>query len=174
MMERGERAGVSSSSDGGDGVDVVREMMDVIETVGLYVGYRRTQRKECLNLVRRLKLLVPLLEEIKEIDHHKLSSSEGLKTSLVNLKKALLGAKKLLKKCSCGSKIYLAMESEAVMSSFHAVYDHLNQALDDLQYDELGISVEVKEQVSPPPPPPPPHNIQSSALLLIKTTVALR
>jgi hypothetical protein len=40
------------------------------------------------------------------------------------------------------------MESEAVMSSFHAVYDHLNQALDDLQYDELGISVEVKEQVS--------------------------
>ena len=43
-----------------------------------------------------------------------------------------------------------------MMSSFHAVYDHLNQALDDLQYDELGISVEVKEQVSPPPPPPPP------------------
>jgi hypothetical protein len=43
------------------------------------------------------------------------------------------------------------MESEAVMSSFHAVYDNLNQALDDLQYDELGISVEVKEQVSPPP-----------------------
>jgi len=38
-----------------------------------------------------------------------------------------------------------------VMSSFHAVYDNLNQALDDLQYDELGISVEVKEQVSPPP-----------------------
>ncbi|KAL3597758.1 hypothetical protein D5086_009395 [Populus alba] len=147
VMERGERAGVSSSSDGGDGVDVVKEMVDVIETVGLYVGYRRTQRKECLNLVRRLKLLVPLLEEIKEIDHHKLSSSEGLKTSLVNLKKALLGAKKLLKKCGCGSKIYLAMESEAVMSSFHAVYDHLNQALDDLQYDELGISVEVKEQV---------------------------
>jgi len=35
-----------------------------------------------------------------------------------------------------------------VMSSFHAVYEKLNQALDDLPYDELGISVEVKEQVS--------------------------
>ena len=35
-----------------------------------------------------------------------------------------------------------------MMSSFHAVYDKLNQALDDLPYDELGISVEVKEQVS--------------------------
>ncbi|OMO62416.1 hypothetical protein COLO4_33081 [Corchorus olitorius] len=28
----------------------------------------KTKRKECLNLVRRLKLLVPLLEEIKELD----------------------------------------------------------------------------------------------------------
>ncbi|KAL9332908.1 hypothetical protein Peur_073047 [Populus x canadensis] len=147
VMERGEKAGVSSSSNGGGEVDVVVEMMDVIEVVGLYVGYRRTQRKECLNLVRRLKLLLPLLEEIKENGNYKLVSSEGLKTSLDNLKKALLGAKKLLKKCSCGSKIYLAMESEAVMSSFHAVYENLNQALDDLPYDELGISVEVKEQV---------------------------
>ncbi|KAF9684710.1 hypothetical protein SADUNF_Sadunf04G0146800 [Salix dunnii] len=147
VMERGEKAAVSSSSSGGDEVCVAKEMMDVIDTVGLYVGYRRTQRKECLNLVRRLKLLVPLLEEIKEIDHHKLGSSAGLKTSLVNLKKSLLGAKKLLKRCARGSKIYLAMESEALMSSFHAVYDNLNQALDDLQYDELGISVEVYEQV---------------------------
>ncbi|KAJ6765621.1 U BOX DOMAIN-CONTAINING [Salix purpurea] len=147
VMERGEKAGVSSSSNGGDEVCVVKEMMDVIDTVGSYLGYRRTQRKECLNLVRRLKLLVPLLEEIKEIDHDKLGSTAGLKTSLVNLKKSLLGAKKLLKKCGCGSKIYLAMESEAVMSSFHAVYDNLNQALDDLPYDELGISDEVNEQV---------------------------
>ncbi|KAJ6671804.1 U BOX DOMAIN-CONTAINING [Salix viminalis] len=148
VMERGEKAGVSSSSNGGGEVDVVAEMMGVIEAVGLYVGYRRTQRKECLNLVRRLKLLLPLLEEIKEIGNYKSVSSEALKTCLVNLDKALLGAKKLLKKCSCGSKIYLAMESEAVMSSFHAVYDKLNQALDDLPYDELGISVEVKEQAS--------------------------
>ncbi|CAK7329091.1 unnamed protein product [Dovyalis caffra] len=147
VMERGEKAGVSSSSNGGDEVDVVKEMMDVIKAVGLYVGYRKTQRKECVNMVRRLKLLVPLLEEIEEIDKHKLLSREGLKTSLVNLKKALLGAKKLLKKCSNGSKIYLAMESEAVMSSFHSVYDKLSQALDDLSYDELGISVEVQEQV---------------------------
>lgn len=31
---------------------------------------------------------------------------------------------------------------------FHGVYDKLNQALDELPYNELGISVEVKEQVS--------------------------
>lgn len=34
-----------------------------------------------------------------------------------------------------------------MMCRFHAVYDKLNQALDDLPYDELGVPIEVKEQV---------------------------
>ncbi|KAJ9178752.1 hypothetical protein P3X46_010609 [Hevea brasiliensis] len=76
--------------------DVVRDMMEVIETVGCYTG-----------------------------KSDKLVSSEDL-NCLLNLKKAVLGAKKLLKKCSCGSNIYLA--------------------LDAVPYDEFGISVEVKEQ----------------------------
>ncbi|XWS67626.1 hypothetical protein CRYUN_Cryun04dG0021800 [Craigia yunnanensis] len=134
----------SSSSNVGEESEVVRELMEVIETVGSYAGFRKTQRKECLNLVRRLKLLVPLLEEIRELD--KSVSGLGFNT-LASLKKALLGAKKLLKTCNYGSKIYLAMESEAVMCRFHAVYDKLSQALDDMSYDELGVSVEVKEQV---------------------------
>lgn len=33
------------------------------------------------------------------------------------------------------------------MSRFHAVYDKLDQALDGMPYHELGISVEVQEQV---------------------------
>lgn len=33
------------------------------------------------------------------------------------------------------------------MGRFHAVYDKLSQALDDLPYNELGISIEVTEQV---------------------------
>ncbi|GKV23879.1 hypothetical protein SLEP1_g33561 [Rubroshorea leprosula] len=92
------------SSNRGDGSDVVRELMEVIDTVGSYTGYRKTQRKECLNLVRRLKLLIPLLEEMRELEE----SVSGLAlNSLVNLKKALLAAKKLLKDCNYGSKIYL-------------------------------------------------------------------
>ncbi|KAL0291472.1 UNVERIFIED_CONTAM: hypothetical protein Sradi_7025500 [Sesamum radiatum] len=59
--------GNGNGNGNGNGVDVVKEMMEVIEKVGSYVGFRKTQRKECLNLVRRLKLLMPLLEEIKEL-----------------------------------------------------------------------------------------------------------
>lgn len=40
-----------------------------------------------------------------------------------------------------------AQECEAVGVRFHAVYDKLSQALDDLPYNDLGISDEVKEQV---------------------------
>lgn len=40
------------------------------------------------------------------------------------------------------------LENEAVTSRFHAAYDKLNEALDDVPYDELGVSVEVQEQVS--------------------------
>ncbi|MBA0760272.1 hypothetical protein Gotri_023027 [Gossypium trilobum] len=139
-MERQIVMDSSSSS------ELVREMMEVIETVGSYAGFRVTQRKECLNLVRRLKLLVPLLEEIKELDYSVSGLGMAL-NSLLNLKKALLGAKKLLKNCNYGSKIYLAMESEAVMCRFHAVYHKINQALDNIPFDKLGVSIEVKEQV---------------------------
>ncbi|KAM5562750.1 U-box domain-containing protein 15-like [Rosa sericea] len=121
----------------------VEELMGVIETVGSYSGFRRAHRKECLSLVRRLKLLLPLLEEIRELEYY---SNQAL-SSLSSLKKALASAKKLLKNCSCGSKIYLTLESEAMMGRFHAVYDQLSQALDDFPYVELGISIEVKEQV---------------------------
>lgn len=120
----------------------VGELMGVIETVGSYSGYRKAHRKECLSLVRRLKLLLPLLEEMRELDY----SSQAL-SCLANLNKALASAKKLLKNCSCGSKIYLTLESEAVMGKFDAVHDKLSQALDDIPYVELGISIEVKEQV---------------------------
>lgn len=34
------------------------------------------------------------------------------------------------------------------MSRFHEIYDKINQALSGLPYDKLGISEEVKEQVT--------------------------
>lgn len=133
-----------SSNRGGDQIDDVNELLEMIEQVGSYTEYRKTQRKECLNLVRRLKLLVPLFEELKELEK---SVSGFALNSLLDLRKSMLLAKKLLKNCNNGSKIYLAMEGEAVMAQFHGVYDKLNQALDDFPFDQLGISVEVKEQV---------------------------
>lgn len=139
-----EKRNVSNGSSHQEETTVIQELIDLIEAVGLFGDYRRAQRKDCYNLVRRMKLLVPLLEEIKEIE--KTIPDEALKC-LGNLKKALNSAKKLLKTCNEGSKIYLAFESEAVMVRFHGAYDKINHALDGMPFEELEISDEVKEQV---------------------------
>lgn len=111
--ETGEKGSVCGSSER----DVIGEMMEVIENVGSYVGFRRTQRKESMNLVRRLKLLVPLLEELKEIGTAKVSG-EALE-GLAGLKKALVSSKKLLKTCNYGSKIYLVCLFSPSLSDFY-------------------------------------------------------
>ncbi|KAL5713832.1 U-box domain-containing protein 15 [Ranunculus cassubicifolius] len=124
-------------------VNVLQESIEAINVIGTFGDFRRTQRKECFNLVRRIKLLAPLLEEISEIDD---VLPDAANACLCNLKKALVCTKKLLSVCRDGSKIYLAYEGESIMSRFHALYDKLSQTLDMLPYDELGISDEVKEQ----------------------------
>ncbi|KAL6504184.1 hypothetical protein OROGR_026107 [Orobanche gracilis] len=125
--------------------NVAEEMIAIIESVKAIGEYRRTQRKECSSLVRRLKLFLPLLEEIRDVERTAIPDSGVM--YLKKLKKALQSAKKLLKLCHGGSKIYLALESEAMMVRFHAVYEHISQAVEGMPYEELGISEEEKEQV---------------------------
>ncbi|KAH9693828.1 U-box domain-containing protein 15 [Citrus sinensis] len=124
--------------------NVIQEMLSAIESVAQLGDYRRTQKKECYGLVRRMKLLLPLIDEIRELDT---PISETNMAALCNLKKALVVAKKLLKLCNEGSKIYLALDMETVIIRFHAVCEKLSAALDGLDFDELGVSDEVKEQV---------------------------
>ncbi|KAL5778345.1 hypothetical protein ACOSP7_011271 [Xanthoceras sorbifolium] len=134
----------TSSSSPVEEIDVIQEIFSVIEFVAQLGDYRRTQRKECYNLARRMKLMLPLLEEIRDYDS---PINEAALASLCCLKKALVMAKKLLRTCNEGSKIYLAYEMESFMIRFHAIYEKLSQALEDLPYDELGISDEVREQI---------------------------
>ncbi|XP_059286611.1 U-box domain-containing protein 15-like [Lycium ferocissimum] len=139
-----EEFGSSCQTSPQDKQELVRELIGVIHTVGSYEEYRRSQREECHKLVERLKLLLPLFDEIRDFEGQ--IPESGIEC-LMKLKKAFSSAKKLLKTCHCGSKIYLAIESEAVLGRFHSVYERLSQALEGIPYDELGISDEEKEQV---------------------------
>lgn len=85
--------------------NLVEEIIAIIESVKAIGEYRKTQRKECANLVRRLKLFLPLLEEIRDVERTKIPDAGIL--CLKKLKKAFQCAKKLLKLCHGGSKIYL-------------------------------------------------------------------
>ncbi|XP_010556057.1 PREDICTED: U-box domain-containing protein 15 [Tarenaya hassleriana] len=135
---------MEDSSSGGDHGDPVSEIVAVIESVAQLSDYRRTQRKECFNLVRRLKLLIPLLEEIRDTEA---PLPDNCGRFLSCLKKVVLLARKLLKTCNDGSKIFLALDGESTMIKFHSVYEKLNQVLLEVPFDELTISDEVTEQV---------------------------
>lgn len=106
---------VDGLESGGSGVE---DLIGVIEKAGSYGGYRKTQKKECLNLARRLRLLVPLLEEIGETRHATNFPGDALGATLDRLRQAVVAADKLLKQCHCGSKIYLVCYCYLAVCSF--------------------------------------------------------
>ncbi|XP_010503261.1 PREDICTED: U-box domain-containing protein 13-like [Camelina sativa] len=121
-----------------------QSLIDVVNEIAAISDYRITVKKLCYNLARRLKLLVPMFEEIRESNE---PISEVTLANLVGLKEAMSSAKDYLKFCSEGSKIYLVMEREQVTSKLLEVCVKLEQSLSQIQYEDLDISDEVREQV---------------------------
>ncbi|EOA15163.1 hypothetical protein CARUB_v10028542mg [Capsella rubella] len=130
---------VKEEDDDCDGL--VSEIVSLIEFLDQITEYRRTQQKECFNLVRRLKILVPFLEEIRGFE------SPRCRHFVKRLRKVILVAKKLLETCNNGSKIFLALDSESMMTRFHSIYEKLNRVLVKAPFDEMIISDDVKEEI---------------------------
>ncbi|KAI4322147.1 hypothetical protein L6164_021867 [Bauhinia variegata] len=123
---------------------LVQSLIDLVNDIAVISDYRCTVKKQYCNLARRLKLLTPMFEEIR--DSKEALPQDTLK-ALLSLKEALESAKELLRFGSEGSKIYLALERDQLMHKFLEVTDLLEQALSGISYDKLDISDEVKEQV---------------------------
>ncbi|CAJ1820595.1 unnamed protein product [Sphenostylis stenocarpa] len=140
--EAGNESGESSRRE--EELNPVEEVQRIIESMVQFGEYRKTQRRECQNLVRRFKLMLPLLEELRDLPQPFPQSGVAW---LTKFKEALLFAKDLLQLCSQGSKIHLSMENEIVMGTFQKVYEKLSQAFDGVPCEEMGISDEVKEQL---------------------------
>ncbi|KAL9416003.1 hypothetical protein AB3S75_039239 [Citrus x aurantiifolia] len=123
---------------------LVQSLIDTVNEISTISDYRGTVKKQYCNLARRLKLLTPMFEEIKE---SKEAIPEETAKALVSLKEALASAQELLRFGSEGSKIYLVLERGEIMTKFYEVTAQLEQALSAISYENLDISDEVKEQV---------------------------
>lgn len=97
--------GGSSTSD----ESLVEDLIAIVDCVKNIGEFRRTQRKEGTNLVRRLKLFLPLLEEIRDLEYANIPLAAI--ACLKKLKKAFQSSKKLLRLCHEGCKIYLVGNS---------------------------------------------------------------
>nr|POF20990.1 u-box domain-containing protein 13 [Quercus suber] len=84
---------------------VVRSLIKMANEISSISEYRCMVKKHYCNLVRRLKLLIPLFEEIR--DTKELVVPEETMEALKSLREALESAKDLLRFGCEGSKIYL-------------------------------------------------------------------
>lgn len=84
-------------------VQKILETINVITTIGDF----KTHKKECNTLTRRVNLLVPLFEEIRDDQNLRLYMSKGGLRCINALEAALHTAKVLLHLCNKGSKLYL-------------------------------------------------------------------
>lgn len=133
--------------EGGDGGDVmvVESCMELVNEIAGVGECRNYLKKEGANLVRRLKLLAPMFEELREMKDP-LPHDNTLQV-LQSLRSALKHAVQILKFGHEGSKLFMVLEREEVAGKFHSVTTELEQALSGLAYGELGLSDEVREQV---------------------------
>ncbi|KAL3530738.1 hypothetical protein ACH5RR_010060 [Cinchona calisaya] len=125
-------------------VGLAQKLIESVNEISAIADYRLTVKKQYCNLARRLKLLTPMFEEIR--DSKEALPQDSLE-ALAALNHALDSAKELLRFGSDGSKIYLVLEREQITKKFQEITAQLEQALSGISYDKLDISDEVKEQV---------------------------
>lgn len=94
---------------------LIQSLIDVVNEIAWISDFRYTVKKQYCNLSRRLKLLIPMFEEIRD---SKEPVSEDTLNALILLKEALESAKKLLRFGSEGSKIFLVSLCYCIFSSY--------------------------------------------------------
>ncbi|EFJ21632.1 ubiquitin-protein ligase, PUB17 [Selaginella moellendorffii] len=125
-------------------LSLVKELYNLAQEVGFYERPRMIQQRNQSNIVRRIKLLGPLFEEIKDC-HPTLPPSAVLAFRELHL--TIQRAKLLLDECREGSRLWLLMQTRRVSEQFYELTQEIASELSGLPLDLLEISVEVKEQV---------------------------
>jgi len=83
---------------------LVQSLIDLVNTIALKGDYIKSHKKECAALSRRVKLLVPFFEELRE---SRQCIPQSVVPCFLALEDALQSANKLLQMCHSGSKLYL-------------------------------------------------------------------
>ncbi|XP_077220235.1 plant U-box 14 [Tasmannia lanceolata] len=123
---------------------VVESLVEIVKEISAFSECRNPSKRQYCNLVRRVKLLSPLFEELKDSEA---SLGDGEVRGLVSLKAAVESAKELLQSVNGGSKLYQALKWEEIAKKFHVVTEQLEKALSEISYDKLDIPEEVQEQI---------------------------
>ncbi|KAF5947916.1 hypothetical protein HYC85_013873 [Camellia sinensis] len=123
---------------------LVSQLVMAIRDVSGFPDCRNASKKMYNNLVRRVKLLSPLFEELKDSEDE--LGAEEIR-GFESLKVALDSARELLRSINEGSKLFQALKLNKIASDFHQVTEQIEEALSQIPYNKLDISEEVREQI---------------------------
>ncbi|PIA37248.1 hypothetical protein AQUCO_03000084v1 [Aquilegia coerulea] len=124
--------------------EIVIEILEIVKEFFGFTECKNTSKKLYCNLIRRVKLLSPLFEELKDSD--KVIDQQQL-IALKSLKIVLNSAKKLLQSVNEGSMLYQALQWEDFAKEFREVTEQIEKALSGISFEKLDISEEVQEQI---------------------------
>ncbi|CAI5465974.1 unnamed protein product [Closterium sp. Yama58-4] len=122
---------------------LVGSLLSIINEISALGDRLRSHKRSCQILIRRIKLLAPLFEEIRDV---KSPLPPAAVVAFQSMRAALSAAKTILVDCSSGSRIWMVMEREAMAERMRAVNLELSGALADLPMNVMAISEEIQEQ----------------------------
>ncbi|KAI5648598.1 hypothetical protein M9H77_34603 [Catharanthus roseus] len=123
---------------------LLSQLSEIIRIISGLPECRMVSRKMYSNLIRRIKLLSPLFEELKDSEEE---FQDDIVKGLELLRIGLNSALELLKYVHEGSKIFQALQLEEISGKFHHVTEEIEEALSHISYDKLDITEEVREQI---------------------------
>ncbi|GAA0158048.1 ubiquitin-protein ligase [Lithospermum erythrorhizon] len=123
---------------------LVSEVGELIKEISGLGECNSASKKMYSSLVRRIKLLSPLFEELRDIQDH---LQDDVVYGLDLLRLALLSALDLLKSIHQTSKLYQALQIDKMAPKFHLVTEQIEDALVHIPYNTLNVSEEVREQI---------------------------
>ncbi|KAK6775193.1 hypothetical protein RDI58_026194 [Solanum bulbocastanum] len=125
--------------------ELINELTELIDGVSGLPECRSVSKRMYSNLVRRVKLLSPLVEDLKDSDG--VEVGDDVVHGLELLRIALISGLELLKSVNEGSKILQALQIENISSRFLNVTEQIEDALSHIPYNKLDLSEEVREQI---------------------------
>ncbi|XP_021717676.1 U-box domain-containing protein 14 [Chenopodium quinoa] len=127
---------------------IITQLIQIIKEISSFSECKNTSKRLYSNLVRRVKLLSPLFEELvdredDEIELLPVDQAKAFESLLIVLK----SAKDLLKWVQESSKLYQAVQRDKISTEFLHITGKIEEALSKISYNRLGLSEEVQEQI---------------------------
>ncbi|KAH8501758.1 hypothetical protein H0E87_016518 [Populus deltoides] len=124
--------------------ELLSRLADSVKEISGLPECRNVFKKTHGDLVRRIKLLSPMFEELKD-NNEELSEEETKGFEL--LRTVLDSAKELLKSVVEGSKVYQTLQRDDIADKINQITEKIEAALGEIPYDKLNLSEEVQEQI---------------------------